>query len=460
MQFNLKPPYNGIAQDKFFWDEGECAYMENISNEQMRYATLSPTYYLISGGNTWVTTNVNQLSDTPAWLITCGDSKILLNWGDKSATLAGAKRHEYLFDSSGNQVNYFIDNSNVYQVNSDITSITATDAHAWWSGSVTASCLVYNEILYARGSTILKYDTTTTTTSSLATNVPILTGSTVKYMYFYNDMVYIVTVRGYDTIIYMVQYTWSGYGIYSREEIKWEVCVGAVGNGAIIYWITTNKIYGFSGTQSTLLRYIWTNNSFEEATFTSTPSLDYYQGFLYIAAGITIWKYGAKYQGRRNSLTIKTFSQTILGITGRYIQTQATTNYIYTLSSRYPDSGIYITHPFDAWDYSQVKDSLAFRVGYQLTTGTSITIWVMTDAMEMTNTTTYATVATLSDTTKRVSYIGIQEILTALGANSPEWQYLRFKVTLNGGWGSSGARDNTPSIYDITPVYEETENNF
>jgi hypothetical protein len=54
----------------------------------------------------------------------------------------------------------------------------------------------------------------------------------------------------------------------------------------------------------------------------------------------------------------------------------------------------------------------------------------MTDAMEIANTITYADVVTLSDTTKRVSYIGIQEILTALGSNSPEWQYLRFKVTL------------------------------
>ena len=57
----------------------------------------------------------------------------------------------------------------------------------------------------------------------------------------------------------------------------------------------------------------------------------------------------------------------------------------------------------------------------------------MTDAMEMTNTTTYATVATISDTTKRVAYITVGEILTALGSNSPEWQYIRFKVTLNGG---------------------------
>lgn len=460
MQFNLKPPYNGIAQDKFFWDNGECAYMENIDNEQMRYARLALTYTLISGGNTGATTNVNQLSDTPAWLITCGDTKILLNGGDVSATLAWARRHEYIFDASGNQINYFMDNTNVYQVNAAISAIAATDAHAAGTWTVTASCLIYNEILYAKGSTILKYDTTTTTATSLASSIPIHTWSTVKYMYFYNDMVYIVTVRGYDTIIYLVQYTWSGYGIYGKEEIKGETCVWAVWNGSMIYWITTNKIYGFTGVNSQLLRYIGTNNSFEEAIFTATPSLAYNAGFLYIAAGTDIWKYGSKYQGRRAALTKKTYSQSILGITGRYIETQATTNYIYTDSSRYPNSGFFITLPFDAGDYSEVKTDLKFRVGYHLPTWTSITIWIMTDAMEIANTITYADVITLSDTTKRVSYIGIQEILTALGSNSPEWQYLRFKVTLTWGGGSSGLRDNTPTIYDITSLYEEAENNL
>lgn len=129
-------------------------------------------------------------------------------------------------------------------------------------------------------------------------------------------------------------------------------------------------------------------------------------------------------------MTIKSFSEVILGITGRYIQTQVTTNYIYTNSNKYPDSGFFITLPFDAGDYSEVKTDLKFRVGYQLKTGTSITIGVMTDLMEMTNKTTYADVVTLSDTSKRVSYISVQEILTALGSNTPEWQYLRFKVTL------------------------------
>lgn len=463
MQFNLKPPYNGIAQDKFFWDNGECAYMENISNDQIRFATLSMTYVLISGGNTGATTNVNQMSDTPAWLITCWDSKILLNGGDKSATLAGAKRHEYTIDAATwNQLNYFVTSLWVSKTDYNISSVllvppTHPGGVNW---TVTASCLIYNDLLYAKGSTICKYDTVANTITSLASDVPILAWSTVKYMYFYNDMVYIVTTRWYDTITYMVQYSTSWYEIYSREEVKGETCVWAVGNGSIVYWITTTKIYWFSGGTSQLLRYIGTNNSFEEATFTSTPSLAFDRGFLYIAWWTSQWKYWAKYQGRRASLTKKTYTQTILGTTGRYIQTQSTTNYIYADSSKYPDSGFFITLPFDAGDYSEVKDSLKFRVGYQLLTGTSITIGVMTDAMEMANTTTYADVVTITDATKRVQYIDITEILTALGSNAPEWQYLRFKVTLTGWAGSSWARDNAPSIYDITAIYEPTQNNF
>ena len=467
MQFNLKPPYNGIAQDRFFWDNGECAYMEDISNDQIRYATLAMTYSLSvfpwpTNWNTGTTTNVNQLSDTPAWLITCGDSKVLFNAWDVSGVIASAKRMEYKLDNSWWQNNYFINSSWITTTDSTVSATVWVVAwHPWaTSWTITASCVVYNDILYARGSFICKYDSVTNTSTSLASNVPILIGSTVKYMYFYNDMVHIVTVRGYDTIIYQVLYSSGGYGIYGKEEIKGEVCVWAVGNGSIVYWITTTTIYWFSGNTSTFLRYIGTNNSFEEATFTATPSLAYNNKFLYISAWTNIWKYGSRYQWRRAALTKKTYSQSILWITGRYIQTQATTNYIYTDSSKYPDTGYFIYLPFDANDYSQVKTDLKFRAGYYLPTGTSIELSVMTDAMEKVSTTTYADVVTLSDTTKRVSYISIQDVLTALGTNTPEWQYLIFKVTLNGGSGSSWARDNTPIFYDLTSVYEESEGNL
>jgi len=54
----------------------------------------------------------------------------------------------------------------------------------------------------------------------------------------------------------------------------------------------------------------------------------------------------------------------------------------------------------------------------------------MTDTMEMSNTSNYTTVATITDTTKKRQYVSVQEINTALGDS--EWQSIRFKITLNG----------------------------
>jgi hypothetical protein len=67
-------------------------------------------------------------------------------------------------------------------------------------------------------------------------------------------------------------------------------------------------------------------------------------------------------------MTIRTCPRTILAITGNYIHAQATTNYLYSESSKYPDSGYSITIPYDAGIYGDEKSNLAFRVGYRLPT--------------------------------------------------------------------------------------------
>lgn len=92
--------------------------------------------------------------------------------------------------------------------------------------------LIYNDILYAQGGIIYRYNLTTFTTApvSLATAIPIISGSTVKYMYFYNDMLVIVATKQDDTYIYQVQYGTSGYEIYSVETIKGYVCTTAIGD--------------------------------------------------------------------------------------------------------------------------------------------------------------------------------------------------------------------------------------
>lgn len=43
-------------------------------------------------------------------------------------------------------------------------------------------------------------------------------------MYFYNDMLVIVTTKDSDTIIYQAQYGTTGYSIYSTEVKKGFTC--------------------------------------------------------------------------------------------------------------------------------------------------------------------------------------------------------------------------------------------
>jgi hypothetical protein len=64
--------------------------------------------------------------------------------------------------------------------------------------------------------------------------------------------------------------------------------------------------------------------------------------------------------------------------------------------------------------FGDEKTGLAFQVGYQLETGTSIEIGVMTDVMETVNTSTYVTVASITDTTKKKQTVTVNEINQAL----------------------------------------------
>lgn len=440
-----------MSPDRDYGSANECTYMENISTDDMRYEKLDNTY--ISIGNTGVTATINQMVEQGGGVISIGDTRVFLNSGDKSATVAGAKRVEV----TGDGVCYFFDNTNILQTNSAITLVTNTRSHA--GGTVTASVLIYNTILFSIWATIYKYDLSAlgTAPASLAANIPIITGSVVKYMYFYNAMLVIVTTKDTDTIIYQVQNTASGYSIYSTEVKKGFTCYGAVGDSGMVYWVTTDRIFGFQGGSSQELRYVGFQSNLSEGFLGSNPKLAFYKGILYIATGTTIYKYGRKFAGRKNALSIRTFSETIQGITGNFLHTQSTSNKIYQIASTYPDSGFSISLPYDAGVYGDEKANLQFRVGYQLPTGTSITIGIMTDEMEMTNPSTYVTVATITDTTKQRQYVSVNEIndaLQAAGKNS-DWQSIRFKRTLNGAGGSSGARTRTPKLFDIKCIHNE-----
>ncbi len=440
-----------MSPDRDYWSANECTYMQDISVDNMRFEQLDTTYASI--GDTWTTNTINQMVESGGWVISVGSSRVFVNTGDRSATVAGANRLEI----TGDGVNYFLDNTNILQTNSAVTSVTNTRSHAGWT--VTASVLIYKSILFSIGATIYSYDLTAlwTAPASLATNIPIITGSVVKYMYFYNDMLVIVTTKDSDTIIYQVQYTSTGYAIYSTEVKKGFTCYWAIWDSGTVYWTTSDRIFWFQGGNSQELQYVWFQSDLTAWFFGSSPKLAFDKGILYIANGSNIYKYGRKFAGRKNALTIRTFWETIQAITWNFLHTQATTNKIYQISVRYPNSGYSISLPYDTWIYWDEKSNLQFRVGYQLPTGTSITIGVMTDEMELVSTSTYVTVATITDTTKQRQYVSVSEINTALQAASKnsDWQSIRFKRTLNGAGWSSGLRTLTPRLFDIKCTHNE-----
>ncbi len=445
--------YNWMSQDLTYWDDWECTYMNNVSIDQMKYEELAPTYTLISGWNTWITDTITHMLETPAGVISCGNSKVLLNGWDKSATVAWATRVEYMLDSSGNQINYFFQNANVVKTNSAITSVTNTEAKPV-SGLTTATCVVYNTILYSTGSVIYSYDTITDTSSVALSTLNV--GITIKNIYLYNDMLVITSTIGNDTVIYQAQFDGTAYEIYSTEVKQWITAVSATWDSGIVYWISNNRIFGFSGGQSQEIRFLWYNYLFWE-NFIGW-SLAFKDGDLYIGYGTTIYTFGAKHAGRRNSITTKTIpTGTIQYITANYVHVQATTNYIYTNSSRYPNTWFTISLPYDMWVNGIEKSGLAMRVWYRLQTGTSIDLYVQTDEMQIDNTTNWTLIASITDTTKRNQYITLWEINAALAGDTwdSKWQEIRIKRVYNGGGWSSGLRYNTPRFYDLEFIHTQ-----
>lgn len=93
--------------------------------------------------------------------------------------------------------------------------------------------------------------------------------------------------------------------------------------------------------------------------------------------------------------------------------------------------------PYDAGVLWAEKNLNVIEFAYELKTGktgASVQIQIQTNIMELNNTSTYInlrTLSTLGNTVMRCR-IDRQEILTALASETPDWQYARFKIILNG----------------------------
>ena len=442
------PAYNGMSQDLFYGDTGECAYMENISTDQMRYEELSTTYILISWGSLGVTDTITHMSETPAGLVSCWNSRVFLEGWDKSATVAGATRSEYAISTAWVLSHYFFTNASIIKTDSTITSASAPVVKAAWL--TTATCNVRDTILFTVGSIVYAYNTTTGTIATVLSTMK--TWVTVKHMYFYNDMLVILTTFWNDTIIYQAQFDGTTYLLYSTEVKQGVTAISAVWDSGTLYWITSNRIFGFNGGVSQEIRFVGYASDFTE--WFIGWSLAFKDGDLYIGYGTYIYIWWAKHAGRRNSFTKKTIPQgTIEWITGSYIHLKNSTNYIYTNSSKFPNTGYTISLPYDASIYGMEKTDLAIRVGYQLPSTTSIELYAQTDTMDMAGN-SWIKIADITDTTKRNQYIGVSEINTLLW--DANWQYIRFKRVFTSAWWSSWLRDYSPKFFDLEFIHSYT----
>ena len=254
----------------------------------------------------------------------------------------------------------------------------------------------------------------------------------------------------------------TSYSIYNVEKKTGYTCLWAIWDWNSIYWVTSNYIMQFSGGYSQEVSTFWYSNNVVNANFVSSTQLTYSTGFLYIASESTIYRYGTNKPWRTPYITSYQAPVTVSAITPNYIHWLfGIDNRLYALWSAYHTTGTAITLPYDAWVYGDDKSNLQFRVGYQLPistyTGTqcSITIGVMTDYMELNNTVNFVTVATITDKTKQRQYVTVQEINTALSNAGywDEWQYIRFKIVLNGWNESGGNMTRTPIFYDIKAIH-------
>lgn len=455
-----------MSNDRFFWSKWQAYFLENVDISEQRYVKLDTKFIQTNSLGAFNET-ILAMKETPQWVVQCGYTKVWLGGGDKTATVAWAYAFEYFGDVSGQQKNVFIQNALCITTNSDISAVTWSVAFTAGTGYwVWASTSVYGKVLFSNDNIIYEYDPATPSTAPVNKNDKIPFGSKIICLYFYNDILYVVTRKFNDTIIYSMQYTNTGgttaYNIYNVDKNVWYICLWAVWDGSSIYWVTSNYIMQFSGGNSQKVSTFWGSSNVNTNWFVSSPQLTYSKGFLYISTGSTVYKYWSNKPWRYPYLTSFQAPTTVSAITENYIHwLVGTDNRLYSLGSAYHSTGTVITLPYDAWVYWDSKSDLQFRIGYQLPistyTGTqcSITVAIMTDYMELNNSVNTVTVATITDKTKQRQYVSISEINTALenAWYSNDWQYIRFKITLNGGNESGGNMTRTPIFYDIKSIH-------
>ena len=143
-------------------------------------------------------------------------------------------------------------------------------------------------------------------------------------------------------------------------------------------------------------------------------------------------------------------------ITGEYLTTTLSGGNIIQCSlwsNTYQSTGEIVTMPYDAGVLWAEKSLNVVDFAYELKsgkTGASIQVQCQTNLMELVSSSTFVNLAPLSDLSNTVMRCRIDksQILTALVSQNSDFQYIRFKIIINGwlpdGWGRS---QYSPKVY-------------
>lgn len=331
----------------------------------------------------------------------------------------------------------------------------------------TAVCYLWKgAIIFARGSKIYELNPETAVLSTWA-KIELPVGAVVKYITYQGWLINIVYTINNDTFIHGCTYDWTNYKLYPyADKTVGEKCLSAVANGAFINWISTTGIF----------LYNWTSQLVKKVTFTTWAVCSYNKWVLRIWDGTDFYEYGVQKPWYWNPLTKKTNPISIYWVTENYVLTfQSGANKFRQDSPSWAyKNSTYTTHPYTAWQFWITKKWLWLRIGYTLPRSTytdssiqcSITVAIQTYDMYASNTTTFVTIATITDKTKTSREIMFTEIAKLLwdAWYSEEFEYFRLKLTLN-AWDPYAAYSNTlfrktPEVYDIFLTHQEIKQSF
>lgn len=431
--------YNGETDDTFLPSGDKYLSSYNIDpSSNPRYLQLSER--LVTTGTMTTTADITDILALPgsAYVYT-GNGNVFYNSTEVTSTIAGSAYTfaHYLYNSSWLMKVYVFDGTNVYRMDSTLSTKEATTAHA--TGTVTAVCQATNTIVFSVWNVLYQVNNAGWISTVLST-LPY--GINVKKLYFYNDVLYIFTQDWPDTKIYQARYNGSSYDIlywHTKEDISlYDMC----GTGGKMYWVSNIGLYQTDGVDSKLIK----RNTFSSASRCSI----FQDNFSYIIDWANVYRYWTSIPSFPNPFVkLYTHTTSLASINWSNIaESRSGWSVNRTSFGGRASTWEIVTMPYDAWILWADKNLEVLCFPYELKTGNagaSIQVQIQTNLMELNNTAIYVNIKTLSTLSNSVSScrIDTQEILTALWSNIPEFTYFRLKIILN----RSTSTEYTPKVY-------------